>query len=54
MDDIFLPHRLNISSTWTKYSFWWMNYFLHVNETYSTLQVKKGQEVNTSFGYFQM
>jgi hypothetical protein len=34
---IFLPHRLNISSTWTKYSFWWMKCFVHVNETYSTL-----------------
>jgi hypothetical protein len=32
MDDIFLPRRLNISSTWTKYSFWWMKYFVHVNE----------------------
>jgi hypothetical protein len=34
MDDIFLPHRLHISSICIKYSFWSMKYFVHVDEKY--------------------
>ncbi len=32
----------------------WIEYFINVDEKISTLQMKKQQEVDVSFGYFEV